>query len=107
MVHPFADDHGGAASESSTVLLILGMRNNSCREDVCAALEAVPCVIEVSVSLYRGLAVIKHAPSCDTRQLVAAVTQAGYGASITKLKSTSGLLSSENLGLESDAPPEA
>lgn len=47
-----------------TVLLIAGMRGNVCRERMAVALQAVPGVRSVDVSLYRARATIVHDPKC-------------------------------------------
>jgi copper chaperone CopZ len=70
-------------NDSRTVLLILGMRNNGCREAVTAALEAVHGVREVQVSLFRGLATVRHDNTCMHVDLVTAVVNAGFGAAPT------------------------
>lgn len=65
------------------VLLIVGMKDNGCREIVVEALEIVRGVKEVHVNLYRGHAIISHEPHCEAADLIAAVERAGYGASLS------------------------
>lgn len=71
-----------AAEMTRTLLVILGMRSNHCREKLAAALEAVPGVKETHVSLHRANAQIVHEPGCDPAALVAAVERAGFIAMI-------------------------
>ena len=91
MKHGFAHNGAAAPGDPSTVLLVLGMKDNRCREDVTAALERVPGVMEVQVSLYRGLAVVRHRADCAVEDMIVAVVRAGYGASMTLLRPPSGL----------------
>ncbi len=65
-----------------TLLLITGMKDNACRERVAGALERVRGVREVVVNLFRASASIHHEPSCAAGNLVRAVTEAGYGATL-------------------------
>lgn len=65
-----------------TLLLIVGMRDNRCRERVAEALEKVIGVKDVHVNLYRARAEINHDAQCGAEDLIAAVTRAGYGASL-------------------------
>ena len=65
-----------------TVLVIMGMRDNLCRERVADALGRVDGVKDVTVSLMRGRAIVEHEPSCEPAQLVWAVVNAGYGAAL-------------------------
>lgn len=67
---------------TKTMLAIVGMRDNACRERVAEALKGVNGVHEAHVSLIRARAVVFHARSCDPLDLVCAVVCAGYGASI-------------------------
>lgn len=67
-----------------TVLLITGMRNNSCREAVAEALSIVSGVREVHVTLYRAWATVTHEASCAPRDLIDAVARAGYTAALGK-----------------------
>jgi copper chaperone CopZ len=63
-----------------SVLAIVGMRSNTCREQVAEALGALDCVLDVHVSLVRGCAVVTHRAECSTQALIAAVVQTGFGA---------------------------
>jgi|JRYE01.1.fsa_nt_gb Cu+-exporting ATPase len=65
-----------------TVMLIAGMRGNTCRERIAAALQAVPGVRSVDVSLYRARATIVHDRTCDVSELVRATLKTGYNASV-------------------------
>ena len=61
-----------------SVLLIVGMRDNSCREQVAEVLGRINGVQDVSVSLVRARAVVAHSSACQTAALVRAVEEAGY-----------------------------
>lgn len=61
-------------------MLIMGMRDNACRERVSSALGRIKGVTDVSVSLIRARAIVTHEAPCDELQLVRAVVKAGYGA---------------------------
>ena len=65
-----------------TELLISGMRGNGCREQVTGVLESVAGVRSVDVSLYRARASIFHDQRCDSADLIRAVLEAGYRASL-------------------------
>jgi copper chaperone CopZ len=65
------------------ILSVAGMRNNSCREAVIQALEGVPGVEDVSVSLMRGRAVVRFVPPCEVRALVEAVERVGCVALVS------------------------
>jgi copper chaperone CopZ len=65
-----------------TVLLITGMRGNVCRERIVTALQAVPGVRSVDVSLYRARATIAHDQRCDVSELFRATLNTGYNASV-------------------------
>lgn len=67
---------------TKTVLLIAGMHNNMCREQIAQALERVHGVCQVEVSFYRAHAVVLHEQRCAPVDLVRAVTAAGYGADL-------------------------
>ncbi len=67
---------------SRTVLVILGMRDNSCRERVSEVLGQVKGVRHVTVSLIRARAVVEHEPPCEAPELLRAVVNAGYGAEL-------------------------
>lgn len=64
-----------------TTLLVTGMRDNTCRERVAAALEAVAGVREVDVNLFRARATVVHTAACGPADLIRALVAAGYGAS--------------------------
>ena len=63
-----------------TVLLITGMRENTCRERVVRALRRVGGVKDASVSLLRANAVVTYVPPCRPELLIEAVARAGYAA---------------------------
>jgi copper chaperone CopZ len=71
-----------SSEATRTVLMIMGMRDNSCRERVSDALGAVKGALSVNVSLIRARAVIEHTAPCEPAQLVWAVVNAGYGAAL-------------------------
>ncbi|MCC6678914.1 MAG: heavy-metal-associated domain-containing protein [Phycisphaerales bacterium] len=58
------------------------MRGNGCRERIAAALQAVPGVRSVDVSLYRARATIVHDRRCDVSELFRATLNTGYNASL-------------------------
>lgn len=62
--------------------MISGMRDNRSREQVLEALEQVAGLKEAEVNLFRARAIVLHAPPCTVAQLVQAVVQAGYGATL-------------------------
>ena len=66
---------------TTTALLIMGMKDNSCRETVAEVLAHVDGVGDVHVNLYRGRAIISHELHCKTAHLITAVARAGYSAS--------------------------
>lgn len=67
---------------SKTVLWIVGMRDNLCRERVTEALGRAAGVREVQVSLIRARAVVVHGAACDAAMLIREVEKAGYGAMV-------------------------
>jgi copper chaperone CopZ len=80
-VRPGAGGWKGMATRTArTAFLIVGMKDNRCREAVAASLRAVPGVREVDVNLYRARAIVAHEHPCSAADLVRAVTAAGYGA---------------------------
>jgi copper chaperone CopZ len=64
------------------VLLVIGMRNNECRERICNALRQVQGVKDVNVSLIRAQAMVLYEPPCEAAALTDAVVAAGYGATV-------------------------
>lgn len=70
--------------DTRTVLLIVGMKGNRCREAVAEAFESVKGVNEVQVSLCRASATIIHETQCAAVDLIAAVRQTGYGAALAQ-----------------------
>jgi copper chaperone CopZ len=67
---------------TKTVLLIIGMRDNSCRECVTGVLERIEGVMDVNVSLLRARAMVMHEPSCGGAELIRELEKAGYGATL-------------------------
>jgi copper chaperone CopZ len=65
-----------------TVLVIIGMRDNTCRERISHLLGQVKGVTSVNVGLIRARAVIEHEPTCQPAELVWAVVEAGYGTAL-------------------------
>lgn len=63
-----------------TVLTVMGMRNNTCRELLIQRLELIEGVRDVDISFHRATATISHTPSCRPGDLVWAIVHAGYGA---------------------------
>jgi copper chaperone CopZ len=61
-----------------TVLMIVGMKGNNCRERLIRYLEAVPGVREAAVSLYRSQAIVSHERTCEVVNLMEAVEGAGF-----------------------------
>jgi copper chaperone CopZ len=70
------------------VLLIMGMRDNACRERIAAALEAVVGVMDVDVNLHRARAAILHERCCSSDELVRTVVKAGYEAAPMRPRSS-------------------
>lgn len=68
--------------EARTVLVIIGMRDNSCRERVSEALGRIDGVKDVDVSLIRSRATIAHGAPCRLAELVWAVVSEGYGVAL-------------------------
>ena len=65
------------------LLLLTGMRNNSCREQIEDVLRQVKGVKEVNVSLIRARAIVECSPPCTTADLIQAVSMVGYGAAVS------------------------
>jgi copper chaperone CopZ len=63
-----------------TVLMIAGMRDNACRQKIAEALESMPGVQDVDVSLHRSRATIVHEPPCVTAKLMLTIERSGYAA---------------------------
>ena len=66
-----------------TTLTITGMTCGSCRRHVSAALEQLEGVEQVDVNLATHSASVRHSPTVATAALIAAIAEAGYGASVT------------------------
>jgi len=71
------------ASVRLVVLRIVGMRNNTCREQIAEVLRKVEGVQDVRVSLVRAQAFVYCGPPCEPEQLERAVGQAGYIATVS------------------------
>jgi len=63
-----------------TTLKITGMSCEHCVKHVKEALEAVSGVRKAKVDLKKAVAVVDHADGVEAAALIAAVTEAGYGA---------------------------
>ncbi len=74
------------AGTVSTTLLIAGMRDNQCREHVAAILSRLAGVREAAVNLHRARATVVHDPACEPASLARAVVQAGYAATIARVR---------------------
>lgn len=61
-----------------TTLLIIGMKDNRCREVIADALESIPGVSQVDVNLIRARAVVLHDSTCGAEDFVRAVLRGGY-----------------------------
>lgn len=72
-----------SATLAITTLAITGMTCGSCRRHVSAALEQVEGVEQVDVNLATNSASVRHSPNVASAALIAAITEAGYGASVT------------------------
>lgn len=66
------------------VLLVLGMRDNGCRERVIEILSGVEGVCEVDVSLVRARATVVHEARCEIAALVGALALGGFGAELVE-----------------------
>lgn len=66
--------------QTRTEVVIMGMRDNACRERILDAIRRVDGVSEVSVSLIRAKATIDYTEPCAPAALVWAIVSAGFGA---------------------------
>ncbi|KGM51779.1 metal ABC transporter ATPase [Lysobacter concretionis Ko07 = DSM 16239] len=89
---------GYRVAEDSVDLAIEGMTCASCAGRVEKALAAVPGVLEVTVNLATERATVRTAGGTDPAALVAAVTQAGYAATLPQGESTGDAATSESGG---------
>ena len=64
---------------TKTVLAIVGMRNNECRERIAEALARVSGVRTADVNLFRASATVIHDPTCNSDDLARVVMELGYG----------------------------
>lgn len=71
--------------------MIAGMRDNACRQKIAEALESIPGVKDVDVSLYRACAMIVHGPHCEAAELIQTIEHAGYAAEQVVVGRRSGL----------------
>ncbi|MCC6659510.1 MAG: cation transporter [Phycisphaerales bacterium] len=60
--------------------MITGMCDNRCRERIVRALERVPGIVQVDVSLLRARATVLHERRCEPITLVRTVIEVGYDA---------------------------
>ncbi len=65
-----------------TVMSITGMRDSRCREAVSEVLGSVRGVQDVDVNLFRAYATVVHDAKCTPAELIRAVVEKGYGASL-------------------------
>ena len=63
-----------------TILVVVGMKDNACRELIMSALEAVPGVREVQVNLLRARATVWHENGRPVEDLIRAIETTGYSA---------------------------
>lgn len=70
------------AKVTSSVLAIMGMQRNSCREHVIEVLENIAGVRSVDVNLIRAVATVIYDHPCDTAQLLESLQAAGYDAAV-------------------------
>lgn len=73
-----------SSEATRTVLVITGMRDNSCRERIADVLGQIKGVRDVAVSLFRARAVVEHEPTCEASELVRAVEGAGYSVKLDR-----------------------
>lgn len=73
-----------ARGMTTVVLLIRGMRDNSCRERLAEALGSVAGVIDANVSLMRARGVVTYGAPCSEADLLRVVAAAGYEASVVR-----------------------
>lgn len=72
-----------------TVLAVMGMRDNACRERLADALTGLEGVEDVDVSLHQARAVIVYREPCVLEALLGAVVRAGFGAALGEPASAS------------------
>ncbi len=68
---------------TSSVLLIAGMRTIACSEKIATAIGSVAGVTKANVNFWSARATVVHRSQCNTSQLIRAVQEAGYGASLS------------------------
>lgn len=67
-----------------TAISITGMKDSRCREAVSEALGVLRGVQDVDVNLFRACATVVHDEKCTPAELIRAVEEQGYGASIAR-----------------------
>lgn len=68
--------------QKKTTLTVEGMTCNKCISHVTRALSDLPGVSTSQVDLGKGSATVEHDESVSGEELVAAITEAGYQASV-------------------------
>lgn len=71
---------GGTGCNAIAWLELSGVTCPSCKQAVLASLNAVPGVVAAEVTLSPAEAAVQHCDTVDTKDLVEAVKDAGYGA---------------------------
>lgn len=71
---------GGTGCNTTSVLVLKGVTCPGCREAVLASLVVVPGVVAAEVNLSPAEATVQYCETVDTKDLIAAVKAAGYGA---------------------------
>lgn len=66
-----------------TIFVVLGMRDNRCRELLLRVLRQIEGVREAAVSLAQARAMISHEASCAQATLAWAILSHGYGVVLT------------------------
>ena len=62
----------------TTTLVIAGMQNEECLRTVMHAIQDLPCIGYVDVSLATGAATIEHTPMVSEGDIRAAIEDAGF-----------------------------
>jgi cation transport ATPase len=75
------------ARGKTTQLLIVGMRDNACRECIAGALESVAGVKDADVNFFRVRATVVHDAGCPPEVLLRAIARAGFTAALAPPRS--------------------
>lgn len=73
---------------SKTTISVAGMTCSNCSNTVQGVLERIPGVLDASVSLLTEEATVNHTPRVQTKQLVEAVEDAGFDATLLSTRCT-------------------